>query len=257
MPVEWVPAELLHCAAAWKLMHAFRVRPPLHFADITARCGAFEKCPRSPVRRADCRAAAQQRLPHMCMAAHMQAAISCCLLCGKLPSPSLQSGACAQLLGCVRCRQQAWHRAPRGSECARVAPCWVTGNSMLQVSDVLTKPAYTDPCTGVLAPCWISDLTDCIAAALCQGSMHDSPTPQEEPELAQIALLACDSRTLFPCRVPTIDGDKELNIRPGTQASDRLRMRGYGVPHLQQPGRGDQYVHVDVSQQASACACLG
>eukprot|EP00891_Asterochloris_glomerata_P007030 jgi/Astpho2/7030/Aster-01883 len=47
-------------------------------------------------------------------------------------------------------------------------------------------------------------------------------------------------------KVPTIDGDKELSIRPGTQATDRLRMRGYGVPHLQQPGRGDQYVHVEV-----------
>ena len=93
-------------------------------------------------------------------------------------------------------------------------------------------------------------------SCLCQASMHSRPTTQGETELAQSALLAFDSGALYPCRVPTIDGDKELSIRPGTQANDRLRMRGYGVPHLQQPGRGDQYVHVDVSQPASACMCI-
>ena len=46
------------------------------------------------------------------------------------------------------------------------------------------------------------------------------------------------------CRVPTVDGDKTLSIRQGTQSGDRLRMRGYGVPLLQGAGRGDQYVHI-------------
>ncbi len=50
------------------------------------------------------------------------------------------------------------------------------------------------------------------------------------------------------CRVPTVDGDKTLTVRDGTQSGDRLRMRGYGVPTLGGRGRGDQYVHVK-------CAC--
>ena len=45
-------------------------------------------------------------------------------------------------------------------------------------------------------------------------------------------------------RVPTVDGDKTLTVREGTQSGDRLRMRGYGVPTLGGRGRGDQYVHV-------------
>ena len=50
--------------------------------------------------------------------------------------------------------------------------------------------------------------------------------------------------------VPTLDGDKELVIKAGTQPGDRLRMRGYGAPRLGRggvsAGRGDQYVKVAV-----------
>lgn len=47
--------------------------------------------------------------------------------------------------------------------------------------------------------------------------------------------------------MPTIDGRAEVTVRPGTQADDKLRMRGYGVPQdaAGLPGkRGDQYVVV-------------
>ena len=48
-------------------------------------------------------------------------------------------------------------------------------------------------------------------------------------------------------RVPTLEGDAEITVRPGTQPGDRLRMRGYGVPHVHNPGRkGDQYVLLNV-----------
>ena len=48
------------------------------------------------------------------------------------------------------------------------------------------------------------------------------------------------------CRVQTLNGIKELSIRPGTQPNDKLRMRGLGMPVLGGYGRGDQYVHVNV-----------
>lgn len=44
--------------------------------------------------------------------------------------------------------------------------------------------------------------------------------------------------------MPTVDGEKTLVIRQGAQSNDRLRMRGYGVPHIGSRGRGDQYVHI-------------
>ncbi len=54
-------------------------------------------------------------------------------------------------------------------------------------------------------------------------------------------------------RVPTVDGDKTLTVREGTQSGDRLRMRGYGVPTLGGRGRGDQYVHVKCVSGSGAC----
>src|SRR4029450_7398799 len=47
--------------------------------------------------------------------------------------------------------------------------------------------------------------------------------------------------------VPTIGGDEEVEIKPGTQLGTEIRLRGKGVPHLRRAGvRGDLHVLVDV-----------
>ena len=46
--------------------------------------------------------------------------------------------------------------------------------------------------------------------------------------------------------VPTVDGPSPLKIPPGTQPGRVLRMRGKGVPYLQDRGRGDQLVRISV-----------
>jgi molecular chaperone DnaJ len=47
--------------------------------------------------------------------------------------------------------------------------------------------------------------------------------------------------------VPTADGDEEIEIKPGTQAGQEIRLRGKGVPHLRrQSSRGDLHVMVEV-----------
>ncbi len=47
--------------------------------------------------------------------------------------------------------------------------------------------------------------------------------------------------------VPTVDGDEEIEVKPGTQPDTELRLRGKGVPHLRRNGaRGDLHVLVDV-----------
>ena len=46
--------------------------------------------------------------------------------------------------------------------------------------------------------------------------------------------------------VPTVDGEAELELRPGTQSGDELVMRGRGFPALAGRGRGSQRVIVDV-----------
>ncbi len=44
--------------------------------------------------------------------------------------------------------------------------------------------------------------------------------------------------------VPTIDGTAELELPPGVQSGELVRLRGKGMPRLRQNGRGDQMVRV-------------
>ena len=47
--------------------------------------------------------------------------------------------------------------------------------------------------------------------------------------------------------MPTVDGEEEVEIKPGTQPDTEIRLRGKGVPHLRRSGsRGDLHVMVDV-----------
>lgn len=46
--------------------------------------------------------------------------------------------------------------------------------------------------------------------------------------------------------VPTLEGEEQVEIPPGTQSGTVLRLRKRGVPHLQRNGRGDLLVLVQV-----------
>jgi molecular chaperone DnaJ len=49
-------------------------------------------------------------------------------------------------------------------------------------------------------------------------------------------------------RIPTIEGDEDLDIRAGIQPGTEIRLRGRGVPHIRRPGtRGDLHVMVRVN----------
>jgi len=44
--------------------------------------------------------------------------------------------------------------------------------------------------------------------------------------------------------VPTLDGHAKINIDPGTQSGKTVRLKGKGVPHLQDGDRGDEVVRL-------------
>jgi molecular chaperone DnaJ len=46
--------------------------------------------------------------------------------------------------------------------------------------------------------------------------------------------------------VPTVDGDHQLELAPGTQPGRQIRLAGRGVPHLRTKRRGDQICIVRV-----------
>ncbi len=45
----------------------------------------------------------------------------------------------------------------------------------------------------------------------------------------------------------TLDGEQEIDVRPGTQPGAILTLRGLGASRLRGGGRGDLYVHIDVA----------
>lgn len=48
-------------------------------------------------------------------------------------------------------------------------------------------------------------------------------------------------------KVPTVDKEVKIRIRPGTQPGTTMRLRGQGIVHLNGRGRGDEYVRLVIS----------
>ncbi len=47
-------------------------------------------------------------------------------------------------------------------------------------------------------------------------------------------------------KLETLDGEEQVNIKPGTQSATVITLRGQGVPRLRGSSRGDLHVHVEV-----------
>lgn len=60
----------------------------------------------------------------------------------------------------------------------------------------------------------------------------------------RIPLTAAVLGTKFD--IETLDGMQTVNIQPGTQAGDKVKLTGKGIGYLNKSGRGDLYVHVDI-----------
>lgn len=83
-------------------------------------------------------------------------------------------------------------------------------------------------------------------------AVHVAPHPtlkREGTELIYDATVGLAQAALGArITVPTVEGDEEVEIKPGTQPGTEVRLRGRGVPHLRRAGtRGDLHVIVDVA----------
>ena len=47
-------------------------------------------------------------------------------------------------------------------------------------------------------------------------------------------------------KVPTIEDEIKIRVRPGTQSGIMMRLREQGVAHLHGRGKGDEYVRINV-----------
>lgn len=60
----------------------------------------------------------------------------------------------------------------------------------------------------------------------------------------RIPMTAAALGTSF--KLETLDGEKEITVEAGSQPDQVINLKGLGVGHLQRPGRGDLFVHLDV-----------
>ena len=48
-------------------------------------------------------------------------------------------------------------------------------------------------------------------------------------------------------KVPTIEKEITLKVRPGTQPNTMIRLKNRGIPHLRDSGKGDHYIRLIVN----------
>jgi molecular chaperone DnaJ len=81
-------------------------------------------------------------------------------------------------------------------------------------------------------------------------AVHVAPHPvlrREGTELffeADVSIVQAALGTTIA--VPTVEGDEDVEVKPGTQPGTEIRLRGRGVPHLRRGSRGDLHVFVNV-----------
>jgi molecular chaperone DnaJ len=76
---------------------------------------------------------------------------------------------------------------------------------------------------------------------------HDPRFVREGNDIySTVELTATQAALGATLTIPTLDGDHELELEPGTQPGEIKLLRGRGMPVLQGFGRGDQHVFVNV-----------
>jgi molecular chaperone DnaJ len=90
---------------------------------------------------------------------------------------------------------------------------------------------------------------------LVTASIEPDPVFRREEDDLFVELTVSFARVALGAtiRVPTLEGDTELELPAGTQPGDTFRLAGLGVPHLRARGRGDliAIVRVSVPRQLS------
>jgi len=77
-------------------------------------------------------------------------------------------------------------------------------------------------------------------------SQHPSLTRQGTELFYEAHVSIAGAALGTTIKVPTVEGEEEVEIKAGTQPDTEIRLRGRGVPHLRRNARGDLHVLVDV-----------
>jgi molecular chaperone DnaJ len=75
---------------------------------------------------------------------------------------------------------------------------------------------------------------------------HDVFTRQGDDLHCRVSLPMTAAALGTGVSLKTLDGEEQIEVRPGTQPGTIVKVRGRGVPHLRATGRGDLHVHLEV-----------
>jgi molecular chaperone DnaJ len=80
---------------------------------------------------------------------------------------------------------------------------------------------------------------------------HDFFRREDNDVICQIPISFVQASLGDTIPVPTLQGEKELEIPRGTQYGDVFRFRGEGIPSLRNGNRGDQIIQVTIKTPTS------
>jgi len=76
---------------------------------------------------------------------------------------------------------------------------------------------------------------------------HDTLTRRGEDLHCSVGLPFTAAALGTTIGLSTLDGERELEVKPGTQPGEVVTLRGLGATRLRSGGRGDLHVHIDVT----------
>lgn len=79
-----------------------------------------------------------------------------------------------------------------------------------------------------------------------QVAPHERFERVEDHLLLELPINIAQAALGAMVKIPTLEGEMDFEIPPGTQSGEDFVIRGRGVPHLRSPGRGDLVVRVTV-----------
>ncbi|MBI5787849.1 MAG: molecular chaperone DnaJ [Candidatus Schekmanbacteria bacterium] len=71
-------------------------------------------------------------------------------------------------------------------------------------------------------------------------------TRQDDEIICQMPISITQACLGAEITIPTLEGEKTINLHPGTQSGEIYKLEGAGVQHLKGYGRGDQLIQFDV-----------
>ncbi|TPX77506.1 hypothetical protein CcCBS67573_g01212 [Chytriomyces confervae] len=171
-----------------------------------------------------------------------------CGTCGGTGTQTFIRGGFQMSTTCTTCGGSGVH-VPRGAQCS---PCDGKGRVMKVKSATVVIPAGVDNLMKVrVAGKGDAPMSGEGPAGDLYVHLEVQPHPKFHREGRDIFVTAHVPLHMAilggSVRVPTVDGDVDLKIPPGTQPEEKKRLANRGVVKIGRSDRGDQYVTIKIA----------